>query len=197
MENVQESINPFSERVFEEYPLQSVEQCLGLLPEVERAQNEWTTTSIEQRTEILEQCASHLRKHKGDLAVLMSEEMGKLLTESIAEVEKCAWLCEYYAETGVEAISPIVRPSEAKNSFICFEPLGIVLAVMPWNFPFWQVFRCAVPNLLAGNAVLLKHATNVPGCALMLEHIFRDAGFPSNLFRSLLTKRDTVPELLK
>jgi succinate-semialdehyde dehydrogenase/glutarate-semialdehyde dehydrogenase len=123
--------------------------------------------------------------------------MGKIITESLAEVEKSAWVCEYYAENAEQFLSDEIIKSGAARSFVSFEPLGPVLAVMPWNFPFWQVFRFAAPALMAGNAGLLKHASNVPGCALAIEQIFREAGFPENLFRTLMIPGRDVEHILK
>ncbi len=126
--------------------------------------------------------------------------MGKPIVQSRSEVEKCAWLCDYFAENGEEFLKDKIVESDASKSFVTFQPLGVVLAVMPWNFPYWQVFRFAVPGLMAGNAGVLKHASNVTGCALAIEEIFREAGFPENLFRTLIVsskKMDKVIELEK
>ena len=141
-----------------------------------------------------------LRKHKEKYSRLMTEEMGKPIVQSRSEVEKCAWLCDYFAENGEEFLKDKIVESDASKSFVTFQPLGVVLAVMPWNFPYWQVFRFAVPGLMAGNAGVLKHASNVTGCALAIEEIFREAGFPENLFRTLIVsskKMDKVIELEK
>src|SRR5262249_5511074 len=113
-------------------------------------------------------------------------EMGKPLAQGVAEAEKCAWVCEYYAEHAAAQLADDVIATDAKRSFVAFEPLGVVLAVMPWNFPLWQVFRFAAPALMAGNAGVLKHASNVPGCALAIETVLTDAGLPSNVFKTLL-----------
>jgi succinate-semialdehyde dehydrogenase/glutarate-semialdehyde dehydrogenase len=122
--------------------------------------------------------------------------MGKPIVQSRAEVEKCAWVCEFYADNAEKFLADEIIKTEATKSFVSFQPLGVILAIMPWNFPFWQVFRFAVPNLMAGNAGLLKHASNVSGCALAIEDVFRKAGFPKNLFRSLLVKSNNVKEII-
>lgn len=130
----------------------------------------------------------------------MTEEMGKPIQQSRSEIEKCAWVCDYFAEKGEEFLRDISIESDASNSFVSFQPLGVVLAIMPWNFPYWQVFRFAVPSLMAGNAGVLKHASNVTGCALAIEEVFREAGFPEDLFRTLIIsskEMDKVIELEK
>ena len=118
--------------------------------------------------------------------------MGKPITQAIAEVEKCAWVCEYYAENTEVILQKEIIETDASESYVQFDPIGIVLAVMPWNFPFWQVFRFAAPALMAGNAGLLKHASNVPMSALAIEEIFQKAGFPKNIFRTLLINSNQV-----
>ena len=127
----------------------------------------------------------------------MTLEMGKPIAQSRAEVEKCAWVCEYYAENAEKFFSDEMIETDASKSFVSFQPLGIVLAVMPWNFPFWQVFRFAAPGLMAGNAGILKHASNVSGCALAIEEVFREAGFPENLFRTILVPSSQMEKVIK
>lgn len=127
----------------------------------------------------------------------MTLEMGKPITQSRAEIEKCAWLCEFYAEEAKLMLAPEVIKTEAKKSYIRFDPLGVVLGVMPWNFPFWQVYRFAVPALAAGNGAVLKHASNVPQCALKLEELFVRAGFPKGLFKTLLIDAETSDKLIE
>jgi succinate-semialdehyde dehydrogenase/glutarate-semialdehyde dehydrogenase len=127
----------------------------------------------------------------------MAEEMGKPVRDGVAEVQKCAVGCDYYAENAEHFLAPEIAKTEARKSFVAFRPLGIVLAVMPWNFPFWQVFRFAAPGLMAGNAAVLKHASNVPGCALAIEQAFRKAGFPENLFRTLMIGSRSVDTVIE
>jgi succinate-semialdehyde dehydrogenase/glutarate-semialdehyde dehydrogenase len=140
----------------------------------------------------MKQSARILRDKKEYYARLMTMEMGKLLRESMAEVEKCAWVCDFYADQAAEMLKDEVIATDASRSFVTFQPMGVILAVMPWNFPFWQVFRFAAPALMAGNAAVLKHASNVPGCALAIEEIFHEAGFPENLFRTLMIPSSSV-----
>src|SRR5574338_1435201 len=127
----------------------------------------------------------------------MTMEMGKPIAQSKAEVEKCAWVCDYYADNAEQFLSDEIIKTDASRSFVTFQPLGVVLAVMPWNFPFWQVFRFAAPALMAGNGAVLKHASNVPGCALAIEEIFRHAGFPNDLFRTLMIGTEQVPAVIE
>jgi succinate-semialdehyde dehydrogenase/glutarate-semialdehyde dehydrogenase len=145
----------------------------------------------------MRRAAGILRERAGAYARLMAEEMGKPVREGRVEAEKCAWVCEYYAENAARFLADEPVETDASASFVAFRPLGIVLAVMPWNFPFWQVFRFAAPGLMAGNAGLLKHASNVPGCALAIEEVFREAGFPKGLFRALLVGSERVEELIE
>ena len=127
----------------------------------------------------------------------MTLEMGKPIAQSRAEVEKCAWVCEYYAENAEKFLSDELITTDASKSFVTFQPLGVVLAVMPWNFPFWQVFRFAAPSLMAGNSGILKHASNVSGCALAIEEVFREAGFPKNLFKTILVPSSEMESVIK
>jgi succinate-semialdehyde dehydrogenase/glutarate-semialdehyde dehydrogenase len=140
--------------------------------------------------------AAVLRKHLDEYAGIITREMGKPVTEARAEIEKCAWLCEYYAQEGPGFLADELIESDASCSLVAWQPLGTVLAVMPWNFPFWQVFRFAVPALVAGNTGLLKHASNVPLCALAIEAVFREAGFPEGVFRSLMISSARVAKLI-
>ena len=138
------------------------------------------------RTPALRAAAGLLRERRDELARLMANEMGKPVSQGSAEADKCALVCEYYADHTAAFLGPQLVATEATRSYVLFQPLGTILAVMPWNFPFWQVFRCAAPALMAGNSVILKHASNVPGCALAIERLFRDAGLPAGAFQTLL-----------
>src|SRR5687767_2100956 len=160
------------------------------------ASRAWRRVPFAERAVPMKKTAAILRERKAELAKLMALEMGKPLKQGIAEAEKCALGCDYYADHAEEHLAPEMVKTEASKSYVAFEPLGVVLAVMPWNFPFWQVFRFAAPALMAGNAGVLKHASNVPRSALHIEEIFRDAGFPGGLFASALVGSRAVPGMI-
>jgi succinate-semialdehyde dehydrogenase/glutarate-semialdehyde dehydrogenase len=149
------------------------------------------------RAQHLMALGAELRRSSDECARLMASEMGKPVREGCAEIEKCAWLCDYYAGEADRMLEARPIATEARESYACFEPLGVVLAIMPWNFPFWQVVRCAVPALAAGNGVLLKHASNVSGCAALIEQLFERAGLPEGLFANLRLHRDQITELIE
>jgi succinate-semialdehyde dehydrogenase/glutarate-semialdehyde dehydrogenase len=153
-------------------------------------------TSYTERAAKLKRAAEILESEKQTFGRIMTEEMGKTLASAQAEASKCAWVCRYYADEGEKALAPIRIETDATDSFVTFQPLGPVLAVMPWNFPFWQVFRFAAPALMAGNTGLLKHSSNVPRCALAIEDILRRAGFPEGTFQTLLIESNRVDALL-
>ncbi|HLX07231.1 MAG TPA: NAD-dependent succinate-semialdehyde dehydrogenase [Thermoanaerobaculia bacterium] len=157
----------------------------------------WRGTSFEERAPLLRAAGRLLRERRRDYAELMTREMGKVLAGGLAEIDKCAAVCDFYAARAATFLAPEVVATEASRSFVAFEPLGVVLAVMPWNFPFWQVFRFAAPALMAGNAGILKHASNVPGCALAIEEVCRDAGLPDGLFRTLLVPSKGVERVIE
>jgi succinate-semialdehyde dehydrogenase/glutarate-semialdehyde dehydrogenase len=159
----------------------------------------YRTTPMSQRRQWLMAIAHHLedQTQARRYGELMSLEMGKPIQEAIAEVKKSAWVCRYYAEQGEAMLAPEPATSDGTRAWVEFQPLGVILAVMPWNFPFWQVFRAAAPALMAGNCLLLKHASNVPQCALALEQIFTEAGFPAGVFQTLLVGSDQVPTILQ
>jgi len=192
-----ESLNPATgERIktYEEMPETEVTQIIDAAHE---AFLEWRKTSIAERAKLMKRAGELLRERKREYGELVTMEMGKPLASGIAEVDKCAWVCDFYAEKAEEFLAPELVESDASKSFISYQPLGVLLAIMPWNFPFWQVFRFAAPGLMAGNAGLLKHASNVPGCALAIEAVFHDAGFPKALFRSLLVGSRAVAGIIE
>jgi succinate-semialdehyde dehydrogenase/glutarate-semialdehyde dehydrogenase len=164
---------------------------------VNNAFEEWGDTSFNFRSELMTKAANVLRRKKEQYSKLMTLEMGKPIAQSRAEVDKCAWVCEYYAANAEKFLTNELISTDASKSFVTFQPLGIVLAVMPWNFPFWQVFRFAAPGLMAGNAGILKHASNVSGCALAIEEVFREAGFPKNLFRTILVPSAQMEDVIR
>ena len=191
------SINPFTEETISTYREHTLEECDSIIDDTFEAWLAWKNQQLEYRSALMKKASDVLRKNKEKYALLMTHEMGKLIGEAIAEVEKSAWVCDYYAEYAVKFLQDEIIETGAQKSFVAFEPLGIVLAVMPWNFPFWQVFRFAAPALMAGNAGILKHASNVPGCALAIEEIFREAGFPENLFRTLMIPGHQVEKIVE
>lgn len=179
------SINPTTGETFDSFEEMSPAEVQEVLQLVEDAWKDWRHTSFATRSQHMLEAASQLRSRKDELARLMALEMGKPVKDGRGEVEKCAWVCEYYAENAERFLSPQPVETDARKSYVTCNPLGPVLAVMPWNFPHWQVFRFAAPALMAGNAGVLKHSSNVMGSALAIEEIFRDAGFPEHLFRTL------------
>ncbi|MCK4853168.1 MAG: NAD-dependent succinate-semialdehyde dehydrogenase [Bacteroidales bacterium] len=157
----------------------------------------WKDTALEERSSILLKVAELLEKEEEKHAKLITTEMGKPISQSRMEVSKCAWVSRYYAEKAAEFLAPVKMESTAQESYIRFDPLGIIFAVMPWNFPYWQVFRYIAPNFMAGNTGLLKHASNVPLCAIAMEQIFLDAGAPEGIFQNLLINYDQVSQVIK
>ncbi len=157
----------------------------------------WKKTSFKERADLLIKAAKELRNRKKEYAETISREMGKPITQSLSEVEKCAWVCEYYAENAEKQLAPETVETDAHKSYISYEPIGVVLAVMPWNFPFWQVFRFAAPALIAGNIGILKHASNVMISANNIQNIFERAGFPKGCFQNLPIGSDKVEEIIK
>ena len=190
------AINPKNNELIREYPEHTEEEVLKIIGSVQKVHDEWRKVPFTVRAEKMHKAAEILRSRKEEFARLISDEMGKIIRESGAEVEKCAWVCDYYADNAETFLSDEPVQTDARESYVAFDPLGVVLAVMPWNFPFWQVFRFAAPALMAGNGAVLKHASNVPGCALAIEGIFREAGFPEHLFRSLLIKPSLIPTVI-
>ncbi len=180
-----QSINPVNEDLIKEYEEHTNSEIDEIVKNSDKAFKEWQSFDYGKRAELLSKAGEILRNNIDQYSELMTREMGKPISGARAEVEKCAWVCDYYAENGESFLNDEIIETDAQKSFVTYEPLGTVLAVMPWNFPFWQVFRFAVPGLMAGNSGLLKHASNVTGCALAIEDIFSKAGFPVDLFRTL------------
>ncbi|HEY6626143.1 MAG TPA: aldehyde dehydrogenase family protein, partial [Ignavibacteriaceae bacterium] len=192
-----QSINPANLQVIKTYQSMLPSEVNNILELTNSVFEEWKDTSFSHRSKLMTNAADVLRVKKEEYSRLMTLEMGKPITQSRAEVDKCAWVCEYYAENAGNFLSDELIATDASKSFVTFQPLGIVLAVMPWNFPLWQVFRFAAPGLMAGNAGILKHASNVSGCALAIEEVFREAGFPGNLFRTILVPSSQMEEVIK
>ncbi len=197
MSDVIKTISPVDGEAIAEYREWTWKKVDRVLRAAEQAQRDWRRASFAERAEPLKKAGEILRKHAEQYGELMAKEMGKPLAQGTAEAEKCAWACEYYAEHAARFLAPEPAETDASKSFVAFEPLGTVLAIMPWNFPFWQVFRFAAPALMAGNAAVLKHASNVFGCALAIEEIFRAAGFPKGLFSSALVASKRVKKMIQ
>ncbi|HYA39204.1 MAG TPA: NAD-dependent succinate-semialdehyde dehydrogenase [Candidatus Methylomirabilis sp.] len=181
-----ETINPATGERLKSFDLWNEGQIEAALTETAAARAAWQATPFVERARLFRSAAAELRHNISHYARLITLEMGKIIKESRAEIEKCAWGCEFYAERAEDLLQDEPVETDAGVSYVAYLPLGTVLAVMPWNFPFWQVFRFAAPALMAGNTALLKHASNVPQCALAIEAVFRQAGFPPGVFRTLM-----------
>jgi succinate-semialdehyde dehydrogenase/glutarate-semialdehyde dehydrogenase len=192
-----ESVNPADGKPFEVVDAFTAMDLEAALQAAAQAAPAWRERGFAERCTLLRQAASVLRGRAEDLARLMTLEMGKPIGEARAEVEKCAWVCEYYAGEGPAFLADEEIASDAGRSLVSYQPLGTVLAIMPWNFPFWQVFRFAAPALVAGNTALLKHASNVPRCALEIESVFAEAGFPAGVFRTLMIQSSRVAAVIE
>ncbi|MGE5607769.1 MAG: NAD-dependent succinate-semialdehyde dehydrogenase [Bacillota bacterium] len=188
--------NPATGEVIRDYPEHSPTQIKAALQQAESAFDNWRRRPFAQRGSLMSKVAQVLRARLNEFASLMTQEMGKPIAAAEAEVEKCAVACDYFAENAERLLATTDIPSDATHSYVRFDPLGPVLAIMPWNFPFWQVFRFAAPGLMAGNVALLKHASNVPGCALAIERVFREAGFPDGAFITLLISGHQAEQLI-
>jgi succinate-semialdehyde dehydrogenase/glutarate-semialdehyde dehydrogenase len=191
------SINPTTDEELKTYEIMGSGEIDETITKVDKSFEEWKRTTFSQRADRMRSAGEILRKKKEILSVLMTEEMGKPILQSRSEIDKCALVCDYFAEHAERFLKDEMVETEAANSFITYQPLGVILAIMPWNFPFWQVFRFAAPNLMAGNAGVLKHSSNVTGCGLAIEDIFKEAGFPENLFRTLVVPSKDVGEIIK
>ena len=190
------SLNPSTNQILLTHTSWDSARLAAALTQAHTAQQAWALSPMTQRAEVLRDVAAHLRASTREYATLMTQEMGKLLRESHAEVEKCASGCEFYAHHAQAFLHAEEVKTDAGKSYVAYYPLGVVLAVMPWNFPFWQVFRAAAPALMAGNALVLKHASNVPQCALALEKIFQACGLPEGVFTTLMIESDQVADAI-
>jgi succinate-semialdehyde dehydrogenase / glutarate-semialdehyde dehydrogenase len=191
------SKNPYTNAKIAEYPEDNSKAVEAAIENAHKQHERWRKRSFKERAQCLNKAADLLDARKEKLATTMSNEMGKPLQEGISEIEKCAWVCRYYAEHAETFLTTTSVESDASKSMVAYRPLGVVLAVMPWNYPFWQVMRFAAPALMAGNAGLLKHASNVSGCALAIEKLFEDAGCPEGLFKTLLIPSDRVAMVIE
>jgi succinate-semialdehyde dehydrogenase/glutarate-semialdehyde dehydrogenase len=192
-----QSIDPATGQLIREYPETPENEIAAALAAAARAFLDWRRTPFSTRAGVLRRTGAALRERSAELARLMAAEMGKPFAQGQGEVDKCAWVCDHYAENAERHLAPERAETDAAKSYVTFEPLGPVLAVMPWNFPLWQVFRFAAPALMAGNVGLLKHASNVAGCALAIEQLLHGAGLPRGAFRALLVGSGRVDALIE
>lgn len=192
-----QTVNPVTGEPGRSYQAHTIDDARTAAAAAHAAFRSWRRTSFEDRAALMREAGAVLRRRSDEYAALMTDEMGKTLTEGRAEIEKCASQCDWFADHAQDYLAREPVDIGGPEAFVIFNPLGVVLAVMPWNFPFWQVFRFAAPALMAGNAALLKHASNVPGCALAIEGVFREAGFPSDLFKTLLLPSSEVKALIE
>jgi succinate-semialdehyde dehydrogenase/glutarate-semialdehyde dehydrogenase len=191
------SINPVNGQSIKEYTALTEQEVAEKIEQTHTAWLGWKKTTHEQRRALMNKLATIVRERKDELAILMATEMGKPVKQGLAEVEKCALTCEYYAANGEGFLTDQIIETEASKSYAAFQPIGVVLAVMPWNFPLFQVFRFLAPALIAGNCGVLKHASNVPGCALVIEEMIIQAGFPVHVFQTLLIGSSQVEKIIE
>ncbi len=192
-----ETINPASGETLKAYEEHDDEQLAYTLARAWSFYvDEWGQKPIDERVNVLSSAADVLDRRRGEFAQLITKEMGKPIAASRSEIEKCAWLCRHYVDRGAQYLQPEEMRSDADRSYVRFDPLGPILAIMPWNFPFWQAFRFAVPNLAAGNVGLLKHSSNTTGCALAIEEVFAEAGLPEGGFQALVIGHEKAAELM-
>jgi succinate-semialdehyde dehydrogenase/glutarate-semialdehyde dehydrogenase len=190
------AINPATGETIRTYEEDSTQRTAEKVTAAHQAFLAWRESIFPQRSENLRNASQILINRKDEYAGLMAREMGKPIRDGRAEIEKCAWVCDYYADNALSALQSETIQTDARLSYISFAPLGVILGIMPWNYPFWQVFRFAAPALMAGNAVVLKHASNVPGCSLAIEDICKTAGFPEYLFQNVLLSSKRVDWLV-
>ncbi|OAQ39854.1 succinate-semialdehyde dehydrogenase [Pedobacter psychrophilus] len=191
------SINPFNGKTIKTYKEHSPKEIDKKIAQTHQTWLSWKETTFKERSTLMMNLEKVLKSKKEKLAKLMTEEMGKPYLAGIGEVEKCALVCEYYAKNAKDFLKDQIIKTDASKSFVAFEPIGVVLAIMPWNFPFWQVFRFLAPNLMAGNCDILKHASNVSGCALAIEEMVLDAGFPKYTFQTLFVSGKKVNPIIE
>ena len=194
---MKKSINPYNQKEiyqFKELSMAEIEGKINLAAETFKV---WRKTSFKERSKLMLKAAEELKHNKQEYAEVISLEMGKPISQSISEIEKCAWVCEYYAENAESHLKNEVIKTDAKSSYVSFEPIGVVLAVMPWNYPFWQVFRFAAPALMAGNIGILKHASNTMKSGEMIQQVFQRAGFPEGCFQNMIIGSDEIEGIIE
>ena len=189
--------NPYNQKELKTYNYHTDNELKIILDNAQNTFENWKTKEIKERTNLLQNLANILEDKKETYAKLMTEEMGKPISQSIAEIEKCVWLCDFYITNAEDFLADSIIETDAQESFISYDPLGVVLAVMPWNYPFWQVMRFAVPSLTAGNVGLLKHASNVTSTALAIQDLFEEAGYPKGCFQTLLVNHNQIEDIIE
>lgn len=192
-----ETINPTTGEIIKIYELMSKQGLDRLIEASEQAFLKWRSTNFSERATKLRRAAEILNTHKQNYATLITHEMGKPIKQAESEIEKCAWLCNHFADHAAEYLAPKKITTEMSSSFITYQPLGIIFAIMPWNFPFWQVFRFAGPALMSGNACILKHAPTTTGCGLAIEKVFYEAGFPESIFSTVIIDLDLAKKIIE
>lgn len=191
------SINPYTNEIIEKFKQDSKSSVNKKVKLADKTFQTWSRTNFERKKTLMLQLAKELKQNKKDYALAITREMGKPITQGIAEIEKCAWLCEYYAKNAESQLQSQEIKTDASKSYVRFDPLGVIFAVMPWNYPFWQVFRFAVPSLMAGNVCLLKHSSNVMRSAENIQQAFKNAGFPEGCFQNLIIKSSKVEDVIR
>lgn len=188
--------NPYTQKELKTYHLISDKELNQKLELADEQFRSWKSLQIKDRTKLLSKVAELLIERKDTYAKLMTDEMGKPITQGIAEIEKCAWVCDFYAKNAEDFLADQLIEADTDESFISYDPLGVILAIMPWNYPFWQVMRFAAPTLMAGNTALLKHASSTTQCAIEIEKLFLDAGFPEGCFQTLLVSHQQIEDII-
>ncbi len=191
------TINPYTGKEIKQHKEHTPEECIAVLEKADKAHHSWKKTSFEERAIIIRKAGQHLRNNTDKYAKKMTEEMGKPISQSRSELEKCAWLCDHYADNAASYLATETIKTDYTKSYVSYEPLGVIFAVMPWNYPYWQVFRFIVPALMAGNVGVLKHASSIMGCAESLPEIFKAAGLPDGCFSNLVIGSDKVDAVVK
>ena len=191
------SVNPASDKLINKYSIHNDIEVKRILNSALKAQNQWKKTILEDRLLLINKISSYLTENCEGLSKMMTQEMGKPFKESILEIQKCVFLCDYYFKESAKILSGTKYNIEGQRSFVSYQPIGLVLGIMPWNFPFWQVFRFAIPTLIVGNGVILKHSSNVQGCAKIIEDSFGAVGFPNNIFKNIVIPGSKVDKVIK
>jgi len=197
MSSIMLSINPSTGKVFQEHQIHSNEQVHQIINNAEIQFGQWKNIDIVEKTELFFKLANLLRIRKEELAIMATKEMGKPIKQSRSEVEKCANTIDYYANNASTFLANLNIPIDGRKAFVSYQPLGVVLAIMPWNFPYWQVFRAFVAIVISGNVLLLKHASNIIGCAKLIEEIILEAGFPIGVFQNVIIPSSSVKKVIE